>query len=242
MDALFETTESPLIKGLNPHQAQAVVHSGTPLLIMAGAGSGKTRVLTHRIAYLLESGRARPHEILAITFTNKAAGEMRERVSALVGPEARFMWVSTFHSACVRMLRTDHELAGLTSSFSIYDTADAGNLMKLVMRELELDPKKFTPKAILNRIGRFKDELISPQVALAAADSVSRHSLDHAAAIAYPEYQRRLEASNAVDFDDIIFKAVRLVQDNEEVGRRYRERFRHILVDEYQDTNRNTCW
>jgi len=237
MDALFETTESPLIKGLNPHQAQAVVHSGTPLLIMAGAGSGKTRVLTHRIAYLLESGRARPHEILAITFTNKAAGEMRERVSALVGPEARFMWVSTFHSACVRMLRTDHELAGLTSSFSIYDTADAGNLMKLVMRELELDPKKFTPKAILNRIGRFKDELISPQVALAAADSVSRHSLDHAAAIAYPEYQRRLEASNAVDFDDIIFKAVRLVQDNEEVGRRYRERFRHILVDEYQDTN-----
>ena len=171
MDALFETTESPLVAGLNPHQAQAVVHAGTPLLIMAGAGSGKTRVLTHRIAYLLESGRARPHEILAITFTNKAAGEMRERVSALVGPEARFMWVSTFHSACVRMLRADHELAGLSSSFSIYDTADAVNLMKLVMRELDLDPKKFTPKAILGRIGRFKDELISPQVALAAADS-----------------------------------------------------------------------
>ena len=237
MDALFETAESPLIKGLNPPQAQAVVHAGSPLLIMAGAGSGKTKVLTQRIAYLLESGRARPHEILAITFTNKAAGEMRERVAALVGGEARFMWVSTFHSACVRILRADHERAGLKSSFSIYDTADAVNLMKLVMRELDMDPKKFTPKSVLGRIGRFKDELISPEVAFAAADGVSRHSLDHAAALAYPEYQRRLEAANAVDFDDIIVKTVRLLQDNDDVARRYRERFRHILVDEYQDTN-----
>src|SRR6187431_712784 len=237
MDALFEVSGSPLVAGLNPHQAQAVLHSGGPLLIMAGAGSGKTRVLTHRIAYLLESGRARPHEILAITFTNKAAGEMRERVQHLVGGEARFMWVSTFHSACVRILRKDHELAGLTSSFSIYDTADSVNLMKLVMRELDLDPKKFTPKSVLGRIGRFKDELISPEVALAAADGVSRHSVDHAAAIAYPEYQRRLTAANAVDFDDIIVKTVRLIQDNESVARAYRERFRHILVDEYQDTN-----
>src|SRR6478735_1320745 len=135
------------------------------------------------------------------------------------------------------MLRKDHELAGLSSSFSIYDTADSVNLMKLVMRELELDPKKFTPKSILNRIGRFKDELISPEVALAAADGVSRHSVDHAAAISYPEYQRRLGAANAVDFDDIIVKTVRLIQDNESVARGYRERFRHILVDEYQDTN-----
>jgi DNA helicase-2/ATP-dependent DNA helicase PcrA len=237
MDALFEVSESPLVAGLNPQQAQAVLHSGSPLLIMAGAGSGKTRVLTHRIAHLLESGRARPHEILAITFTNKAAGEMRERVEALVGGEARFMWVSTFHSACVRMLRKDHDLAGLTSSFSIYDTADSVNLMKLVMRELELDPKKFTPKSILGRIGRFKDELISPEVARAAADGVSRHSIDHAAALAYPEYQRRLTAANAVDFDDIIVKTVRLIQDHEHVARAYRERFRHILVDEYQDTN-----
>ncbi|MGC4175918.1 DNA helicase PcrA [Demequina sp.] len=237
MDALFSFDDSPLIAGLNPQQAQAVLHSGTPLLIMAGAGSGKTRVLTHRIAHLLESGRARPHEILAITFTNKAAGEMRERVQALVGGEARFMWVATFHSACVRILRKDHELAGLTSSFSIYDTADSVNLMKLVMRELDLDPKKFTPKSILGRIGRFKDELISPEVALAAADTVSRHSVDHAAAIAYPEYQRRLEAANAVDFDDIIVKTVRLIQDNPTVAHQYRERFRHILVDEYQDTN-----
>jgi len=237
MDALFEVSESPLVAGLNPQQAQAVLHVGGPLLIMAGAGSGKTRVLTHRIAHLLESGRARPHEILAITFTNKAAGEMRERVEALVGGEARFMWVATFHSACVRILRKDHELAGLTSSFSIYDTADAVNLMKLVMKELDLDPKKFSPKAILSRIGRFKDELISPDIALAAAEGASRHSVDHAAALAYPEYQRRLEAANAVDFDDIIVKTVRLLQDNEAVSRRYRERFRHILVDEYQDTN-----
>ncbi len=237
MDALFEVSESPLVAGLNPQQAQAVLHAGGPLLIMAGAGSGKTRVLTHRIAHLLESGRARPHEILAITFTNKAAGEMRERVEALVGGEARFMWVATFHSACVRILRKDHELAGLTSSFSIYDTSDSVNLMKLVMKELDLDPKKFSPKAILSRIGRFKDELISPDIALAAAEGASRHSVDHAAALAYPEYQRRLEAANAVDFDDIIVKTVRLLQDNEAVSRRYRERFRHILVDEYQDTN-----
>ena len=124
------------------------------------------------------------------------------------------MWVATFHSACVRILRKEHEAAGLTSSFSIYDTADSVNLMKLVMRELDLDPKKFTPKSVLGRIGRFKDELISPEVALAAADTVSRHSVDHAAAIAYPEYQRRLEAANAVDFDDIIVKTVRLLQDN----------------------------
>src|SRR6188474_1994027 len=140
MDALFDVADSrsALIEGLNPPQAQAVLYDGPALLIIAGAGSGKTRVLTHRIAHLLESGRARPHEILAITFTNKAAGEMRERVQHLVGGEARFMWVSTFHSACVRMLRKDHELAGLTSSFSIYDTADSVNLMKLVMKELDL--------------------------------------------------------------------------------------------------------
>jgi len=237
MDTLFDVSDSPLIAGLNPQQAQAVLHAGSPLLIMAGAGSGKTRVLTHRIAHLLESGRARPHEILAITFTNKAAGEMRERVQALVGGEARFMWVATFHSACVRILRKEYEAAGLSSSFSIYDTADSVNLMKLVMRELDLDPKKFSPKAILGRIGRFKDELISPEVALAAADAVSRHSVDHAAAIAYPEYQRRLEAANAVDFDDIIVKTVRVLQEHEGIAHEYRRRFRHILVDEYQDTN-----
>ncbi|WP_062200834.1 DNA helicase PcrA [Demequina salsinemoris] len=250
MDALFDLTDpadstaapaqpapSALVEGLNPPQAEAVLHEGHALLIIAGAGSGKTRVLTHRIAHLLESGRARPHEILAITFTNKAAGEMRERVAALVGPEARHMWVSTFHSACVRILRAHHEAAGLRSSFSIYDTADSVNLMKLVMKELNLDPKKFTPKAILGRIGTFKDELISPEQALAANEGKSRFSIDHAAATAYGPYQRRLAAAHAVDFDDIIVRTVHLMQDHPEICGEYRARFRHVLVDEYQDTN-----
>jgi DNA helicase-2/ATP-dependent DNA helicase PcrA len=240
MDALFDVANprpSALIDGLNPRQAEAVLHHGGALLIIAGAGSGKTRVLAHRIAHLLESGRARPHEVLAITFTNKAAGEMRERVTALVGPEAKYMWVSTFHSACVRILRGDHELAGLTSSFSIYDSADSVNLMKLVMKELNLDPKKFSPKALLGRIGQFKDELIAPAAAAAATERTSRHTVEYAAGQAYPLYQARLEAANAVDFDDIIVKSVRLLQEHPEVARRYRERFRHVLVDEYQDTN-----
>src|SRR5664279_755399 len=240
MDALFDIASggsSPLIEGLNPEQAQAVVYDGPALLIFAGAGSGKTRVLTHRIAHLLESGRARPHEVLAITFTNKAAGEMRERVQALVGPDARQMWVSTFHSACVRMLRRDHELAGLKSTFSIYDTTDSVAVMKLVMKELDIDPKKFTPKALLGRVGNFKDELIEPDVAAAGAEAASRHSIDHAAGRAYGAYQRRLEAANAVDFDDIIVRTVRLIQNHPEVAARYRAQFRNVLVDEYQDTN-----
>ena len=240
MDALFEVadaTPSPLVEGLNPAQAEAVLHQGEALLIFAGAGSGKTRVLTHRIAHLLESGRSRPHQILAITFTNKAAGEMRERVQDLVGPEARQMWVATFHSACVRILRKDYEAAGLKSTFSIYDTADSVNLMKLVMKELDLDPKKFTAKAILNRIGNFKDELIDPETARAASEMASRFTIEHAAGKAYGEYQRRLEAANAVDFDDIIVKTVHLLQNHPDIAREYRERFRHILVDEYQDTN-----
>lgn len=228
---------SSLVAGLNPPQAEAVTHAGDALLIMAGAGSGKTRVLTHRIAHLLETGRARPHQILAITFTNKAAAEMRERVEVLVGPEARGMWVATFHSACVRILRADHQKAGLSSTFSIYDTSDSVNLMKLVMKELNLDPKKFTPKALLGRIGKYKDELIDPEVALAGAAMASRFSIEHAAATAFPLYQRRLEAANAVDFDDIIVKTVALLQRHPDVARAYRERFRHLLVDEYQDTN-----
>ncbi|WP_297080853.1 UvrD-helicase domain-containing protein [uncultured Demequina sp.] len=248
MDALFDISDgspatpqaaahSALVEGLNPSQAEAVLHHGEALLIIAGAGSGKTRVLTHRIAHLLESGRARPHEILAITFTNKAAGEMRERVAALVGPEGRHMWVATFHSACVRILRRDYEAAGLKSTFSIYDSADSQNLMKLVMKELDIDPKKFTAKALLNRIGTYKDELIDPATALAGSEMASRFTIEHAAGRAYGEYQRRLEAANAVDFDDIIVKTVRLLQENPQIAREYRERFRHILVDEYQDTN-----
>lgn len=238
MDALFDfSAPSPLIDGLNPEQAAAVLYDGPALLIIAGAGSGKTRVLTHRIAHLLESGKARPHEILAITFTNKAAGEMRERVQHLIGPEARNMWVSTFHSACVRILRKEHEAAGLKSSFSIYDTADSVAVMKLVMNELDIDPKKFSPKSLLGRIGLYKDELISPDVAAAAAEVASRFSIDHAAGKAYGAYQRRLEAANAVDFDDIIVRTVRLMQDHPHVAARYRQQFKHLLVDEYQDTN-----
>jgi len=240
MDALFSLEShagSALTEGLNTEQAKAVLSEAPALLIFAGAGSGKTRVLTHRIAHLLESGRARPHEVLAITFTNKAAGEMRERVQSLVGPEARQMWVSTFHSACVRMLRRDFELAGLRSSFSIYDSADSVAVMKLVMNELDLDPKKFKPKALLGRVGKYKDELITPDVAAASAAMASKFSIEHAAGVAYGSYQRRLEAANAVDFDDIIVKTVRLLQDYPEVAARYRSQFKHVLVDEYQDTN-----
>lgn len=240
MDALFRLESdagSPLIEGLNAEQAQAVLSEAPALLIFAGAGSGKTRVLTHRIAHLLESGRARPHEVLAITFTNKAAGEMRERVQSLVGPEARQMWVSTFHSACVRILRRDYELAGLRSTFSIYDSADSTAVMKLVMNELDLDPKKFNPKALLGRVGKYKDELIGPDIAAASATMASKFSIEYAAGLAYGAYQRRLEAANAVDFDDIIVKTVRLLQAHPEVATRYRAQFKHVLVDEYQDTN-----
>ncbi len=226
-----------LVEGLNPQQAEAVLFEGPALLIVAGAGSGKTRVLAHRIAHLLASGRARPHQILAITFTNKAAAEMRDRVGGLVGPESRGLWVSTFHSACVRILRREHEAAGLSSNFSIYDTADSMNLMKLVMRELNLDPKKLTAKSLLGRVGQFKDELMGPAEARSATEAASRFSIDHAAGQAYGVYQARLEASNAVDFDDIIVKTVRLLQDAPEAAAEYRERFRHVLVDEYQDTN-----
>ncbi len=228
---------SPLTEGLNPQQAEAVTYRGPALLIVAGAGSGKTRVLTHRIGHLLATGRARPHEILAITFTNKAAAEMRERVSTLVGPESRGMWVATFHSACVRILRSEHEVAGLTSSFSIYDTADSVNLMKLVLKQENVDPKKFTAKSVLARVGQFKDELLSPAEAVAITEGSPRYSLDHVAGIAYAAYQARLEAANAVDFDDIIVKTVRVLQDHPEAAAKYRERFRHVLVDEYQDTN-----
>lgn len=240
MDTLFDlnsASASALTEGLNPQQAQAVLYNGRALLIIAGAGSGKTRVLTHRIARLLDDGIARPHEVLAITFTNKAAAEMRGRVEVLIGPQARQMWVSTFHSACVRILRREYETVGLKSTFSIYDTADSQALMKIVMRELDIDPKKFTPRALLSRIGQFKDELVSPQAAATATEGASRFSIDHAAGRAYGMYQARLAAAHAVDFDDIIVKTVELMRDNPEVAARYREQFRFVLVDEYQDTN-----
>jgi DNA helicase II / ATP-dependent DNA helicase PcrA len=222
-----------LLDGLNPSQREAVVHSGTPLLIVAGAGSGKTRVLTHRIAYLLGERGVHPGEILAITFTNKAAAEMRERVEALVGPRARIMWVSTFHSACVRILRREHEHLGLPSSFTIYDADDSRRLIATVARDLELDPKRFPPRGLLAQISALKNELVDHETAAAKAQSEQEKIV----AEAYGAYQRRLIAAKALDFDDLIMTTVNLLQVFPAVAESYRRRFRHVMVDEYQDTN-----
>lgn len=223
-----------LTRGLNDRQREAVTHAGSPLLILAGAGSGKTRVLTHRIAYLLATGRARAGEILAITFTNKAAAEMRERAGALVGDDARRMWVSTFHSACVRLLRYEHEAAGLSSSFTIYDAQDSQRLIQMVLKAMDVDIKRFTPKMVAARISDAKNELIGPAryAEMAGKDPVSRIVAD-----AYVEYDKRMRASNALDFDDLIMRTVDLLRENPLIAEHYHRRFRHILVDEYQDTN-----
>ena len=224
-----------LLAGLNPQPREAVGHAGGPLLIVAGAGSGTTRVLTHRIAHLLATGRARPGEILAITFTNKAAAEMRERVAHLVGPAARSMWVSTFHSACVRILRREHEALGLRSSFSIYDAADAQRLMTIVVKGLNLDPKKYAPKLFSRRVSDLKNELVTPEQFAQQHDATN--PVDAALSDAYREYDARLRAANAMDFDDLIMRTVELLQQHPAVAEHYRRRFRHVLVDEYQDTN-----
>ncbi|MEU3598258.1 DNA helicase PcrA [Streptomyces sp. NPDC006798] len=222
-----------LLDGLNEQQRAAVVHTGSPLLIVAGAGSGKTRVLTHRIAHLLATRRAHPGEILSITFTNKAAGEMKERVEQLVGPRANAMWVSTFHSACVRILRRESKKLGFTSSFSIYDAADSKRLMALVCRDLDLDPKKFPPKSFSAKISNLKNELIDDEsFADQAADGFEKTLAE-----AYRMYQSRLREANALDFDDIIMTTVHLLQAFPDVAEHYQRRFRHVLVDEYQDTN-----
>ncbi|MET9637784.1 DNA helicase PcrA [Streptomyces virginiae] len=222
-----------LLDGLNEQQAAAVVHAGSPLLIVAGAGSGKTRVLTHRIGHLLSARNVHPGQILAITFTNKAAGEMKERVEGLVGPRAGAMWVSTFHSACVRILRRESKRLGFTSSFSIYDAADSKRLMALVCRDLDLDPKKFPPKSFNAKISNLKNELIDEE---AFADQAA-DGFEKTLAQAYVMYQARLREANALDFDDIIMTTVHLLQAFPDVAEHYRRRFRHVLVDEYQDTN-----
>ncbi len=203
-----------LLDGLNPEQRAAVVHEGSPLLIVAGAGSGKTRVLTHRIAYLLAARDVAPHEILAITFTNKAAGEMAARVAALVGPQARSMWVMTFHSACVRILRREAKRFGYPSSFSIYDQADSQRLMALTCRELELDAKQYPPKAMAAQVSNLKNELIDYETFASRAQTAR----DKALAEAYAEYQRRLVAAGAMDFDDLIMVTVNLFQALPEVA------------------------
>ncbi|MEP6798762.1 MAG: UvrD-helicase domain-containing protein, partial [Lapillicoccus sp.] len=191
-----------LLAGLNPEQREAVVHEGPPLLIVAGAGSGKTRVLTHRIAYLLAARGVQPGQVLAITFTNKAAGEMKERVAELIGPRAKAMWVMTFHSACVRILRREATRLGLKSTFSIYDAADSQRLMSLVLRDLDLDPKRYQPRAFSHAVSNLKNELIDEETYAATAAEGSHH--DQRVAEAYTAYQRRLRQANALDFDDLI--------------------------------------
>ena len=225
--------KADLLAGLNPAQREAVLHAGSPVLVVAGAGSGKTRVLTRRIAYLVGERRVHPGSILAITFTNKAAAEMRHRVADLIGGRAKLMWISTFHSACVRILRSDINRFGLSRTFSIYDDADSKRLMQLVLNDLGLDPKKYPTRALLSWVSNQKNELIDHETAASLATSEQ----DRNNAAAYAEYQRRLAAANALDFDDIIMTTVHLLQAFPELREQYRRRFRHVLVDEYQDTN-----
>ena len=222
-----------LLSDLNIEQRAAVEHRGTPLLIVAGAGSGKTRVLTRRIAYLLAAGGASPGEILAITFTNKAAAEMRERVADLIGGRSRAMWVSTFHSMCVRILRNEATHLGYKSSFTIYDSADSQRLVALVSGDMDLDPKKFSPKGVAAAISNLKNELIDAAAAADRADS----DAERIVAEIYARYQSRLKTASALDFDDLIMETVALLQTFPAVAEHYRRRFRHVLVDEYQDTN-----
>src|SRR5215213_8296016 len=222
-----------LLEGLNPPQREAVLHEGSPVLVVAGAGSGKTRVLTRRIAYLVSERRVHPGSILAITFTNKAAAEMRGRVMDLVGNRAQLMWVSTFHSACVRILRSEIARFGMSRTFSIYDDADSKRLMQLVANDLDLDPKRFPVRGILNWVSACKNDLVDHE----SASSRVRSANEDSYAAAYAEYQRRLIAANALDFDDLIMTTVHLMQAFPELREQYRRRFRHVLVDEYQDTN-----
>jgi DNA helicase-2/ATP-dependent DNA helicase PcrA len=219
---------------LNPMQKEAVLHTEGPLLILAGAGSGKTRVLTHRVAYLIEEKQVNPWNILAITFTNKAAGEMRERVDQLVGFGAESIWVSTFHSTCVRILRRHIEYLGYTTNFSIYDSDDQKTLMKQVFKAMDVDTKQFKERSVLGTISSAKDKLIGPEEFLLNAGQDFRQ---RRIGEIYKEYQKRLKKNNALDFDDLIVKTVELFQNNSQVLNYYQERFRYIMVDEYQDTN-----
>jgi DNA helicase II / ATP-dependent DNA helicase PcrA len=231
-----ETAESRvagLLEGLNEPQREAVTHGDGPLLILAGAGSGKTRALTRRIAYLVGTGQARASEILAITFTNKAAAEMRERVQALVGNQARAMWVMTFHSACARILRADADKLNYTRGFTIYDEADSVRLVKQCVEELGVDPKRYAPRAIKRQISDAKSQLLD---AAAYKLKVGGY-FEQTVAEVYERYEQRIHSMNAMDFDDLLLQSVRLFEMFPEVLERYRRSFRHVLVDEYQDTN-----
>jgi DNA helicase-2/ATP-dependent DNA helicase PcrA len=222
-----------LLAGLNPPQREAVVHGEGPLLVLAGAGSGKTRVLTHRIAYLLATGAAKPGEILAITFTNKAAAEMRERVGKLIGRSVRAMWVTTFHSACARMLRVDAERLGYSRGFTIYDQSDSLRMLKRCLRELGVDPKRYPPRAIHSQISGAKNQLIDADAYAETVGSV----FEEVVAEAFPLYEKRMLEANAMDFDDLLVRTVNALELFEDVRQRWRRVFRHLLVDEYQDTN-----
>ncbi|MCW3767675.1 DNA helicase PcrA [Paenarthrobacter ureafaciens] len=228
-------TADALLQGLNPQQDEAVRHAGSPLLIVAGAGSGKTRVLSNRIAYLIATKRAHHGEILAITFTNKAAAEMRERIEALVGGRAKAMWISTFHSSCVRILRREAANVGLNSNFSIYDSADSLRLITLVAKNLDLDPKKFPPKAIQHKISALKNELVDDDSFASSANY--NDPFETAVAEVFKGYTQRLRQANAMDFDDLIAQTVYMFRAFPALAESYRRRFRHVLVDEYQDTN-----
>ncbi|MUL85729.1 MULTISPECIES: DNA helicase PcrA [unclassified Mycolicibacterium] len=233
----ISTETDQLLDGLNPQQRQAVLHEGSPLLIVAGAGSGKTAVLTRRIAHLLAARDVGVGQILAITFTNKAAAEMRERVVGLVGPRARNMWISTFHSSCVRILRNQASLLpGLNSNFSIYDSDDSRRLLMMIGKDMGLDTKRYSPRLLANGISNLKNELIGPEQAAAEASEAAEEMAGIVAQV-YGEYQRRLRAANALDFDDLIGETVGILQAFPQIAQYYRRRFRHILVDEYQDTN-----
>jgi DNA helicase-2/ATP-dependent DNA helicase PcrA len=245
-DQLFPEAEQPeaadgagepgtsMLEGLNPVQRDAVAHGDGPLLVVAGAGSGKTRVLTHRIAHLIRDRGVSPFEILAITFTNKAADEMKSRVASLIGPVANKMWVSTFHSACVRILRRDADKLGFPRQFTIYDQADATRLTSYVIRDLSLDTKRFPPRSIHGAISAVKNEGIDPESYAASAQSIFERKI----AEIFREYQGRLQRAGAMDFDDLLGQALRLLREHPDVLAHYRQRFRYVLVDEYQDTNR----
>ncbi|HXQ88871.1 MAG TPA: UvrD-helicase domain-containing protein, partial [Solirubrobacterales bacterium] len=222
-----------LLAGLNGPQREAVVHGEGPLLVLAGAGSGKTRVLTHRIAHLLATGAARPGEILAITFTNKAAAEMRERVGQLIGRSVRAMWVTTFHSACARMLRVDAERLGYSKGFTIYDQADSLRMLKRCLTELGVDPKRFPPRAIHSKISGAKNQLIDSD----SYNDAAHGEFEEIVAEAFPLYEKRMREANAMDFDDLLVRTVNAMELFEDVRERWRRTFRHVLVDEYQDTN-----
>ena len=223
-----------ILEGLNDAQREAVTTIGGPLLILAGAGSGKTRVLTHRIAYMLEVEKVPPWGILAITFTNKAANEMKERLAGLIGPVANDMWVSTFHSACVRILRSHAAKIGYNRNFVIYDTADRETLLKQCIKELDLDPKRFSPKAIGATISNAKNELKDARKF--SKETGDDYYLEIVSGV-YALFEEKMAANNAFDFDDLLMKTVELFQNNEGILEFYQDKFLHVLVDEYQDTN-----